>query len=223
MLENLEVIEDARRDEHPEDGEELALLEQVGLARVPDDVRDLVHGLVDLERLGLLILHPAVNRPQRTHDNAEIHQRVAAHGVPEEVERHLTQVRQVDVRLASERRQGGKERDEKNPQKPRFIFQHSASCGLWLAGARSLLTRAQTGLFGDVPVSRGKATEGQALFPKPRFLKAQRELSPSACPPHEPRSRRGKEADSFERSSVRLLTSAATKPYRFAALSIAMR
>ena len=39
-LQHLEVVDHAGGDQHPEDGEELALLEQVGLAGLPDDVGD---------------------------------------------------------------------------------------------------------------------------------------------------------------------------------------
>ena len=59
------------RDQHPEDGEELALGEQVGLAGFPDHVGDLGHALVHRQGLGLHVLHQAEHGADGADDDAE--------------------------------------------------------------------------------------------------------------------------------------------------------
>jgi hypothetical protein len=84
VREHAEVVGHADRDEHPEHGEELALLPEVGLAGFPDDLGDVGHGLVDGQALGLEVLHPAVGDAEGADDEAE-HQHVhAAEGAVEE-------------------------------------------------------------------------------------------------------------------------------------------
>ena len=57
-----EIINHAAGDQHPEDGEEFALGEQIGFAGFPDDVRNLGHALMHRQRLGLKVLQQAEDR-----------------------------------------------------------------------------------------------------------------------------------------------------------------
>jgi hypothetical protein len=110
VREHAEVVGHADRDEHPEHGEELALLPEVGLAGFPDDLGDVGHGLVDGQALGLEVLHPAVGDAEGADDEAE-HQHVhAAEGAVEEA--HRAEVGDLDVGLAGEGRGGGRSQGE---------------------------------------------------------------------------------------------------------------
>ena len=86
-------------DQYPEDDQELALLEQVSLAGLPDDVGDAAHGLVHRQGLGLLVLDPAEDGANGAHHDAEIHQPQAAHA-SQTIKFDLRQVRNMNIRLA---------------------------------------------------------------------------------------------------------------------------
>ena len=62
-FQDLEIEKHAGGDQQPEDGEEFALLEQIGFAGLPDGVGDVGHGLMHRQRLGLPVLHQAEAAP----------------------------------------------------------------------------------------------------------------------------------------------------------------
>ena len=99
VLQPHEIIHHAGGDQQPEDGEELALGEQVGLAGLPDGVGDLGHALVHRQGLGLLVLDQAEHRPDQADHKPQIHQRDAADAA-QAAEIHRRQVRNYDVRFA---------------------------------------------------------------------------------------------------------------------------
>jgi len=101
VREDAEVIDHAGPDQHPEDGEKLALGEQVGLAGFPDHVGDAGHGGVHLQGLGLGVLHQAEDGADGAHQNAEVHQVDAAHPA-ETVKMNVGEVGDLDVSLAGE-------------------------------------------------------------------------------------------------------------------------
>src|ERR1019366_537769 len=73
-----EIIDHAASDQQPEDGEEFALGEEVGLAGLPDGVGNLGHAVVHGQGLGLLVLHEAEDRPDQADHDPHIHQADAA-------------------------------------------------------------------------------------------------------------------------------------------------
>ena len=88
VLQNTEVEDHAGGDQHPEDGQELALREQVGLAGFPNGVGNLGHALMHRQGLGLLVLHNAEQGADGADDDAQHHQGVAADAA-QAVELHL--------------------------------------------------------------------------------------------------------------------------------------
>ena len=99
MLKEFEIKQNAARDQHPEDGEEFSLLQQIRLARFPNHARDVAHGLVHRQIFCPLVLPQPKNRADRAHDDAQIHQRHAAHAA-QPVELHLVKAGDFQVRLA---------------------------------------------------------------------------------------------------------------------------
>ena len=71
-----EVRGDDGADEQLEDQQELALLQQVGLAGLVDQLRDLPHRLVHRHVLELRVDHEAEGEPERADDQAGEQQRV---------------------------------------------------------------------------------------------------------------------------------------------------
>ena len=98
-FQHFEIKENTRRDEDPENREELALLEKIRFAGFPDGVGDVAHRFVHRQRLGLLILHQAKDRACRANQDAQIHERQAAH-TAQSAKRHRLKVRDFDVRFA---------------------------------------------------------------------------------------------------------------------------
>jgi hypothetical protein len=66
-----EVDEDDRADEDPEDDEELALLDEVGLAGLVDQLGDLTHRLVDRHLPDLGVRDEPEEEPERADREAE--------------------------------------------------------------------------------------------------------------------------------------------------------
>jgi len=106
VLEVPEVEDDRRGDQDPEDGKELALLDDVALARLPDDVGDREHRLVRGQRHGLAVLQQAEERAEDGDDDAAPEDVTAG-----EAGGHLDgpHVRQLQVGLAGERHRGERE------------------------------------------------------------------------------------------------------------------
>ena len=77
MLQISEVVEDASADENPQQGQELALLPEVALAGLPNNVGDIGHALVNWQRLGLTILVPTKDSRQDADQQAHHHEVVA--------------------------------------------------------------------------------------------------------------------------------------------------
>ena len=84
-------------DEQLEDQQELALLNQVGLAGLVDDRRDVGHRLVDRQVLHRRVGPEAEQQPQHADDQAREQDLVAGHA--EEVA--LVEIGQLDVDLAA--------------------------------------------------------------------------------------------------------------------------
>ena len=98
MLEAGEVVGHAASDEHPEASEEFALLPQVGLTGLPNDIGDRRHGAVDRERPRLEVLPPAVGGREGADDQTEPQDLVAGERALEE--RRLREVGDSDIRFA---------------------------------------------------------------------------------------------------------------------------
>ena len=99
------------RDERPEDGDELPLGDQVGLAGFVDELRDLEHRPVDRELADLHVLDESEDHPANADDQSKQEQIVTGH--PEEV--HRAEVGDLQLRLARPRRRG----DERCCQPPK--------------------------------------------------------------------------------------------------------
>ncbi len=97
-----EVVDHADGDQHPEDDEELALLGQVGLAGLPDDVGHVEHRLVGRQVLRLVRLDESEDESEDADEQAEIHDVNAVQHAAEHVEIHVAQIGQHDVRFAGE-------------------------------------------------------------------------------------------------------------------------
>ena len=97
VLQDAEVEDDDDRDEHLEDQEELALLQEVGLAGLVDQLRDLGHRLVDRQPPDLVVDEVAEEQAAHRDQQAQHQQRPAvdAH------ELRLGQVRQHETGLAA--------------------------------------------------------------------------------------------------------------------------
>src|SRR5262249_19272430 len=77
VLENSEVIDDARPDEDLEDGEQASLLLEVRLAGLVNDVRDLQHALVRRELLHLAEHEPSEEAAQEADREPDVEERQA--------------------------------------------------------------------------------------------------------------------------------------------------
>ena len=105
VLQEAEVDDDDDPDEQLEDRQELALLQQVGLAGLVDQLGDLAHRAVHRQGLQLLVDHQAEDQAEQADAEPEHEQRPAvdAH------ELGLAEVGQDQARLAAgvRRRLGG--------------------------------------------------------------------------------------------------------------------
>src|SRR5450432_1828231 len=103
-LERLEVAQDAEvdrddgADEDLEQEDELALRDEVRLAGLVDELRDLEHGLVDRHAAQLPKDYEAEDEAEQAHDEAAREQRAARQAAQEA---HLAEVRQDQARLAA--------------------------------------------------------------------------------------------------------------------------
>jgi hypothetical protein len=109
--ERAEVHEHDGPDEDPEEDQELALLEEIGLAGLVDQLRDLGHGLMDRETPDSGVGGDPEHHAQDADDEPEQEKVVP---VQPAREGHRVEVRQREIRLASlvllrERRRGGGE------------------------------------------------------------------------------------------------------------------
>ena len=105
--EEAEVVHHAGADQHPEDREELALREQVGLAGLPDHVGNAGHRGVHLQRLRLRVLHDAEDRADRADQDAQVHQRHATQPA-QAVKVNVSEIGDLDVGFArAQRREYG--------------------------------------------------------------------------------------------------------------------
>jgi hypothetical protein len=114
MLEEEEVDEDDRPDEQLEDHQELALLDQVRLAGLVDQLRDLEHRRMHGHVLEGRVHHQPEAQAQRRDDQAD-HQQRAAVGPVEEIDR--AEVGKLQVGLASldgERRNRSQDRNRQH-------------------------------------------------------------------------------------------------------------
>ena len=93
-----EIRGDDDRDEAPQDQDELALGDQVGLARLVDQLGDLQHAAVHGKVLQLLERHEAEQQPQRADDQSAQEQRVPV-DAPEKC--HRGQIRDDQGRFAT--------------------------------------------------------------------------------------------------------------------------
>ena len=97
VLQEPEVERDDDADEQLEDQQELALLHEVGLAGLVDQLRDLPHRLVHHHVLELRVDHQAEGEPERADHQAGEQQRVTV----DAEEAHGAQVGQHQVRFAA--------------------------------------------------------------------------------------------------------------------------
>ncbi len=97
-LERFEVVNHAARNQRPEDGKELALREQIGLAGFPNHVGHPGHAVMDGQGFGLFVLHQAEQGADAAEQDAEIHQHFAADAA-QSGEFDVAQGRNFDVRL----------------------------------------------------------------------------------------------------------------------------
>jgi hypothetical protein len=65
-----EIINHADGDENPERREKFSLLPEIRLARFPDDVGNVAHGFVDLQRARLFVLQKSKRRADDTNGEA---------------------------------------------------------------------------------------------------------------------------------------------------------
>ena len=80
-LEGTEVDSDDDGDEHPEEDQKAALLQQVGLTGLPDQFGDLPHGPVDRQLADLEEDDKAEDEAQRTDDEAQAEEHLSTHTV----------------------------------------------------------------------------------------------------------------------------------------------
>ena len=90
-------------DEDPQDQEELALRDQVRLAGLVDQLRDLAHRLVHRQVLELREDHQAEREAEDAHEQAPLEQRAAGHAA----EADLGEIRDLEVGLAAALMLGG--------------------------------------------------------------------------------------------------------------------
>ncbi|MBS1117548.1 MAG: hypothetical protein H6Q87_1932 [candidate division NC10 bacterium] len=158
-----EVDHDDDRDEGPQDGQELALGYQVGLAGLVDQLRDLAHGLVDREIPDLHVLHQPEGHAAETNDQTEQQQAVAVNAQ----ERHRSQVGDLQLRLArprcggAERRRRRQKRGKHFSGAGRFAANGSAVSRLWKRNASfthvPILLRVSLGGCGSGMMKRKRA------------------------------------------------------------------
>ena len=157
FLENLEVVDHAGRDQQPEDHEEFALRPEVGLAGFPNRVGNVCHALMCRQGLGLRVLHEAEHRAEHAYDEAEIHQRGAAHAA-QSVEFYHRQVRDFDVGLAAKSR-GDAAEDRQQKEEPEFALQHN---GLGLLETDCLVAKDPSGLCTASNSERRRACQAHS-------------------------------------------------------------
>ncbi len=110
VLQEAEVADHHRQQQRPQAEDELALGDEVRLARLVDELGDLQHRLVHGQVLQLAVLHEAEDQTEHAHHDAG-HQQLAA--VERVVHERLGgEIRQDKVRLASAGGTGGQERQD---------------------------------------------------------------------------------------------------------------
>ena len=107
VLEHAEVVDDAERDQALEHDQQPALLQDVGLARLPDDVGDVEHALVGGQGLHLPVHGEPEQPTQHAYPEAEQQQRPPRDRHSEELVLRVED-RQLEVQLARE--SGGRQR-----------------------------------------------------------------------------------------------------------------
>ncbi len=117
-----EVIDDADGDQDPEAGEELPLLEQIGLAGLPDRVGDVQHGPVGGQVFRLGVLHPAESHSDQADEETDIQNGESAEGAAHEAD--LGQIGELDIRLTGEGHRGHQKQDdgERTEKRPETAF-----------------------------------------------------------------------------------------------------
>src|SRR5439155_26610717 len=97
MLEHAEVEGHDALDEDPENQQELALLHEVGLAGIVDQLGDLEHGLVHGQDLELPEDHHPERETEDAHEQPPLEQRAAVRAA----EAYLGEIRDLEIGLAS--------------------------------------------------------------------------------------------------------------------------
>ena len=91
MLENSEVIDNASCNQNPKPYKELALLKEITLACLPNDVGDRKHGFMRRQGLGLLVLQQAENAGCNTDEEPEVENPYARNSCSKNVKLNLCQ------------------------------------------------------------------------------------------------------------------------------------
>jgi hypothetical protein len=104
VRQHAEIIAHADRDQDPQHRQKFPLLEEVRLARFPDDLGNCRHRSVHRQFFRLQVLHPAVDHPDGADCQADHEDGRAAQGAIKERDR--PQIRYSDVGFA--RMQGGR-------------------------------------------------------------------------------------------------------------------
>ena len=94
-----EIGEDDDRNERPQQEQELALVEQIGLAGLPDQLRNLEHRSMRGQAFQVNVHEEAENHAQNTGQRPEHEQAVAVHA--EEV--NLSQIRKLQIGFPADR------------------------------------------------------------------------------------------------------------------------
>ena len=94
---NAKIQADDGGDEDPQQGEEFSLSDEIGLAGLVDQLRNVFHGAMDGKILELQINAQAEEQPESAKDQPDQQQRVSVH--TQEVDRR--QVRQLERGLAT--------------------------------------------------------------------------------------------------------------------------
>src|SRR5882724_10058504 len=92
-----EVGHDNNRDEHPQQHDELALRDQVGLASLIDQLRDVAHRLMNSQIFELQVDAKSKEKSEKAEQQADHQQIVAVHAQ----KINLRQVGKSEVRLTS--------------------------------------------------------------------------------------------------------------------------
>src|SRR6185436_11755048 len=88
-----EVVDDDRADEELEDGDELDLRDEVRLAGLVDELRDLAHRLVDGRALELLVDDAREHHPEHGDEDARHEELRSGHAAEEARDLGIVEVR----------------------------------------------------------------------------------------------------------------------------------